>query len=121
MTCSIKIKKNLIFLFLRHVDPFVRMLHICLVASGGNELVTSRLRSSPLFLYTTHVDNFHEETKFIGDKINNFELIEYHSTCRQIDATIMLLLLCYCFDSCTIMFIVNRMTSGHILCCLKIW
>ena len=27
MTCSFKIKKNLNFLFLRHVDPFVRMLH----------------------------------------------------------------------------------------------
>ena len=28
MTCSIKIKKNLNLLFLRHVDPFVKMLHI---------------------------------------------------------------------------------------------
>ena len=26
MTCSMKIKKNLNFLFLRHVDPFVRMV-----------------------------------------------------------------------------------------------
>ena len=40
MTCSIKIKKNLNFLFLWHVDPFVRMLHICPVE--GLEGMTTR-------------------------------------------------------------------------------
>ena len=39
MTCSIKIKKNLNFLFLRHVDPFVRMLHIW-VDIGTNLICT---------------------------------------------------------------------------------
>ena len=51
------------FDILRRVDPFVRMLHICLVASGECEPVTLRslaryLTAKCLTDCATHVENF---------------------------------------------------------------
>ena len=77
MTCSIKIKKNLNFLFLRHVDPFVRMLHIydiiyyilVYIILGGSAGSGTRLS---LFLSPRRFrSKFFLLHKYIGAKIVN--------------------------------------------------